>query len=115
MAEAFSLKIKHKEHGKAYLPRSETGDSGPQAEKLESSQYLWILLDEDNSRRIIMEAEPCSDLKTETTFSSFSKSRRWSGLHTCRKPREGQKRRGHHPIVGDVNLPIGLFSRIHLG
>ena len=30
-----------------------------------------------------MEAEPCSDEKTETTFSSFSKSRRWSGLHTC--------------------------------
>ena len=28
---------------------------------------------------------------------------------------EGQKRRGHHPIVGDVNLPIGLFNRIHLG
>ena len=24
-------------------------------------------------------------------------------------------KRGHHPIVGDVNLPIGLFSRIHLG
>ena len=43
MAEAFSLKIKHKKHGKAYLPRSETGDSGPRAEKLESSQYLWIL------------------------------------------------------------------------
>ena len=43
MAEAFSPQIKHKEHGKVYLPRSEAGDSGPWAEKLESSQYLRIL------------------------------------------------------------------------
>ena len=62
-----------------------------------------------------MEAEPCSDEKTETTFSSFSKSRRWSGLHTCRKLREGQKQRGHHPIVNDAKLLIGLFTRIYLG
>ena len=27
----------------------------------------------------------------------------------------GQKGKEHHAIVGDVNLPIGLFARIHLG
>ena len=28
---------------------------------------------------------------------------------------EGQKGRGHHLIVSDVNLPIALLVRIHLG
>ena len=28
---------------------------------------------------------------------------------------EVKREGGCHPIVGDVNLPIGLFSRIHLG
>ena len=36
--------------------------------------------------------------------------------YTCaQRLLEGQKGRGRHPIVGDVNLPIGLFARIHLG
>ena len=36
--------------------------------------------------------------------------------HTCtERLLEGQKWRGCHPIVSDVNLPIGLSPRIHLG
>ena len=36
--------------------------------------------------------------------------------YTCtEKLLGGQKGRGRHPTVSDVNLPIGLFSRIHLG
>ena len=51
----------------------------------------------------------------ETTYSSFSKSRRPSLLHMRRKPPWRSKGGGHHPIVGEVNLPIGLLARIHLG
>lgn len=44
-----------------------------------------------------MEAEPCSDEKTEATFSSFSKSRRPSGLHMCRKPPRRSEMEGAPP------------------
>ena len=32
-----------------------------------------------------------------------------------RKAPRRSKGRGHHLIVGDANLPTGLFARIHLG
>ena len=36
--------------------------------------------------------------------------------HTCaERLLGGQKRGGHHLIVSDVKLPIGLFAGIHLG
>jgi len=49
------------------------------------------LQDEDGSRRIRGEAEPCPD-EIETTYSSFSRSRGASCLHLYRKARWRSKR-----------------------
>ena len=75
---------------------------GPQAEQLESVPSRQILQDEDNSRR--EKLSPAQIRDKETTYFSFSKSRRPSQLHMC-KSQKGS----------DVNLPIDLFARIHLG
>ena len=73
-----------------------------------------ILQDEDNSMRE-EKLSPAQIRVKETTYFSFLRSRRPSQLHMCRKaPRGKKKRRGLHSIGGDVNLPIGLFTRNYL-
>ena len=57
---------------------------GPQAEHLEFVPCGQILQDEDNSRRE-EKLSPAQVRDKETTYSSFSKSRRASRLHTHRK------------------------------
>ena len=86
---------------------------GPQAEQLESVPCGQTLQDEDNSRSR-EELRPAWIRDKETTYFLFLRSRRPPRLHVCRKAPRGQKGRGHHPIIGGVNLPIGLCTRIHI-
>lgn len=62
------------------------------------------------------EAEPCSAkrLKTAHIPRSQSQGDLSDSTHTERFL-GSQNGRGRHPMVGDVNLPIGLLTRIHLG
>ena len=83
----------------------------PRAEQLEFVPCGQILQDENNSRS----EEDLSPAQIETTYFSFLRSRRHSQQHMHRKAPKGPKKRGNHPMVDDVNLPIGLFTRIHLG
>ena len=83
---------------------------GPQAEQLESGPCGQIIQDEVEEK-----LSPAQIRDKETTYSSFSKSGRPSQLHMCREAPWRSKREGCHPIVSDVNLPIGLFAGIHLG
>ena len=76
-------------------------------EQLEFVSCGQMLQDEDNSRRE-ENLSPAQIRVKETIYFSFLRSRRPSQLHMCRK------RRGLHSIGGDVNLPIGLFTRNYL-
>ena len=82
----------------------------PQAEQLEFVPCGQVLQDEDNSRKE-EKLSPAQIRDKETTYFSFSRSRRTSRLHMHRKA----KGSGRHSTVGRVSLPIGLFARIHLG
>ena len=85
---------------------------GSQGEQLESAPCRQILQDEENSR--IREELSPAQIREETTDSSFSRSRRPSQLHKQRNAHWGSKMQGCHSAVGDVNIPIGLFARLHL-
>ena len=86
---------------------------GPQAAQLEFVLSGQILQEEDNSRR----EEKLSSAQIKDKQATFSHSQGKGDLptYTCAEMfLQGQKGRVHHPTVGDVNLPISLFSRIHL-
>ena len=91
----------------------EAGDRWALAGQLESVPCGQTLQDEDNSRRE-EKLSPAQIRVKETTYFSFLRSRRPSQLYMCIKSLEGSQREGASPIVGDVSLPTGLFTRIHL-
>ena len=67
---------------------------------------------EDNSKR-----EKLGPAQRKRLHIPHSQGQGHLPNHTCteslfRGKREGE---GHHPITGDVNVPIGLFTRIHFG
>ena len=81
---------------------------GPQAEQLQFVHCGQILQDEEEGG-----AKPCPDKRPHI---SHSQSQGDLPNYTCAETLfGGQKGRGRHPIVSDVNLPRGLFARIHLG
>ena len=87
---------------------------GPQAAQLEFFLSGQILQEEDNSRRE-EKLSPVQIKDKQATFSHFQ-GQRDLPTYTCAEMfLGGRKGRGHHTTVDDVNLPISLFSRIHLG
>ena len=82
---------------------------GPQADEVELVSCGQTLQDEDNSRR-----EKLGHAQRETSYSSFRRSRTPSQLRMHRKALQRSKL-GYHPLIDDVNIPIGLFTRIHFG
>ena len=87
---------------------------GPQAAQLESVLSGQTLQEEDNIRR----EEKLSSAQIKDKQTTFSHSQGQGDLPTYTSAEMflgRQKRRGHHPTVGFVNLPISLFSRLHLG
>ena len=75
----------------------------------------WSLPPVDRYSKVKDELSPAPTKDKETTYFLFSRSRRPSQLRMHRKAPQGSKREGAPPIGGDVNLPIGLFTRLHLG
>ena len=61
------------------------------------------------------EAGPCPDRRWKTTHSSFSKSRRPPWLHRRVKAPRRSEREGASPRSRWCHLPVGRFTRIHLG
>ena len=87
---------------------------GPQTAQLEFVFSGQILQEEDNSKR----EEKLSSAQIKDKRATFSHSQGQGDIptYTCAEVfLGGQRGRGHHPTVGDVNLPISLFSSIHLG
>ena len=62
------------------------------------------LQDEDNSRR-----EKLGHAQRETSYSSFRRSEHLPNYACTERLFRGQ-RVGYHPLIGDVNIPIGLIS-----
>ena len=79
---------------------------GPQAKQLEFVPCGQILQDEDNSRR---EEKLSLPLIKKTPHIPYSQSQGDLPDYTRAKRLLGGQK------GSDVNLPIGLFSRIHLG
>ena len=80
---------------------------GPLAEQLEFVPCGQILQDEEKE-----------ELSPSQIRDHISHSQGQGDLpdYTCiERLLEGQKGRGCHTIAGDVNLPIDVFARIHLG
>ena len=61
------------------------------------------------------EAGPCPDRRWKTTHSSFSKSRRPPWLHRRVKAPQRSEREGASPRIRWCHLPVGRFTRTHLG
>ena len=98
----------------SFTGETEAEIDGPQAEQLEFVPCGQIHQDKDNGRRE-EKLSPAQIREKETTYSSFSKSRSPSRLHMRREAPWRSKGRGIQTTVGDGNLPIGLFARVHLG
>ena len=78
----------------------------------------WSLSPVDRYSKIAGAREELSPAQIRDKRPHFPHSQSQGDLpdYTCaERLLSGQKGRGRHPIVGDVNLPIGLFIRIHLG
>lgn len=92
----------------------EAGDRWALAGQLESVPCGHIVQDKDNSRKE-EKLSPVQIRDKKTTRSSFLRSRRPSNCTCTVRLLRGQIGRGHHHVVSDVDLPIGLLTRIHLG
>ena len=86
---------------------------GPQAAQLESVPCGQILQDKDNSGSR-EELSPAQIRDKETPFLILEVKEAFLTTHT-QNGSSGVKGEGTPPIGGDVNLPTGLFARIHLG
>lgn len=74
----------------------------------------WVVpVDRYSKTKIKARGRGAAQIRDRPHIPSFLRSRRPSRLHRHREPPWMSE--GMHPIVGNVNLPRGLFTRLHLG
>ena len=90
---------------------SETGDTWTSGWSA-GGRFLWT---DTPKQQEGGEAEPCPHKRQRTHISHSQGQGDLPNYTGAERFLEGQKGRGHHPIVGDINLLIDLFAGIHLG
>ena len=77
--------------------------------------YLWWTLYDNSNGQGQRGTEPSHSVKRYRDYIFLILEIKETFLATRAQKGSLKVKRGHHPIVGDANLPIGLFTRLRLG